>query len=274
MQRRLSGLGGLAKRISGVHPLTYIFFYLLMAPSFAILYFSMPSGSFYAPYARLEPIAASDLGRTAAMIEGALRRSLGSKTIVIDGWKLARLVVYGPQSKDGSTLEFNIMGTFEKSNGGSQEPNAPAQGEPVGVVLPVFMPAGAGILIGPRPDETANIGRPVLLDVSRHSSSFQNTETEFYRQLLPISLLVLTPPEGAALSEFFDGLQGNPTAIGQAFFRMLYFSAIVQTTVGFGDIVPMTPSARFLVAVQAVFGVVFAGLFLNAVAYRASRPDQ
>jgi hypothetical protein len=52
---------------------------------------------------------------------------------------------------------------------------------------------------------------------------------------------------------------------------MLYFSAIVISTVGFGDIVPMTPIARFLVAVQAILGVSLAGLFLNALAHRASK---
>ncbi|MBK8208683.1 MAG: two pore domain potassium channel family protein [Rhodospirillales bacterium] len=51
---------------------------------------------------------------------------------------------------------------------------------------------------------------------------------------------------------------------------MLYFSSIVITTVGFGDIVPMTALARGIVAFEAVLGVILAGLFLNAIAYRAA----
>jgi hypothetical protein len=65
--------------------------------------------------------------------------------------------------------------------------------------------------------------------------------------------------------------KGNPISVSKAFFRMLYFSAIVLTTVGFGDIVPMTLLARSFVAIQAIFGIMLAGLFLNAIAHRASR---
>ena len=50
---------------------------------------------------------------------------------------------------------------------------------------------------------------------------------------------------------------------------MLYFSAVVITTLGLGDIVPLTDWARSLVAAEAVLGIVFAGLFINAAASRA-----
>lgn len=46
---------------------------------------------------------------------------------------------------------------------------------------------------------------------------------------------------------------------------MLYLSTITITTTGYGDIVPITNIARVLVAVEAMSGVVVAGLFLNAV---------
>jgi Ion channel len=50
--------------------------------------------------------------------------------------------------------------------------------------------------------------------------------------------------------------------------RMIYFSAVVQTTLGFGDITPVSTTTRSLVTVQAVLGVVVIGLFLNALAAR------
>jgi hypothetical protein len=36
---------------------------------------------------------------------------------------------------------------------------------------------------------------------------------------------------------------------------MLYLSAITITTVGYGDIVPLTDTARVLVGIQAVYGL-------------------
>jgi hypothetical protein len=62
--------------------------------------------------------------------------------------------------------------------------------------------------------------------------------------------------------------RGVTGGVERQFERMLYFSIVVMTTLGLGDIVPMTARARLLVGLQAISGVVFAGLFLNAVANR------
>ncbi|MGO9381184.1 MAG: potassium channel family protein [Mycobacterium sp.] len=47
--------------------------------------------------------------------------------------------------------------------------------------------------------------------------------------------------------------------------RAFYLSAVTITTLGFGDVVPVTTRARALIASEALFGVVLAGLFVNAV---------
>ena len=52
---------------------------------------------------------------------------------------------------------------------------------------------------------------------------------------------------------------------------MFYLSAVVLTTLGLGHIVPMTAASRFFVALEAITGITLAGLFLNALAFRASR---
>jgi hypothetical protein len=66
-----------------------------------------------------------------------------------------------------------------------------------------------------------------------------------------------------------SGVVGDPLAISGSFGRMVYFSSVVITTVGFGDIVPMTGLSRCLVALEAISGLLLFGLFLNAVASRA-----
>jgi Ion channel len=268
-------LRDVAARVSSVHPLFYIVVYFAMIPAFAAGYYIMPAGSFYAPYVRLEPTAAADLTRIGSMIEVALHRSLESREIVVQGCKLNRLVLMNTQSRDGLILNFDIMGVFDKPGSNAQKPDGQHE-QPFAIVLPAALPTSVGMLIGPRPDETANIMRPVIVDVSTHPPSFQSIEMEFYDQLFTIPFfplgrgLVLTRHEDQEVTKFFNGLQGNPIAVSKAFPRMLYFSAIVITTVGFGDIVPMTPVARLCVALQAVFGVTLAGVFLTAIAYRAS----
>lgn len=66
-------------------------------------------------------------------------------------------------------------------------------------------------------------------------------------------------------------MRGNAISITGSFSRMLYFSAIVITTVGFGDIVPISDFTRLLVAFEAVFGILLVGLFLNAIANKLAK---
>jgi len=47
--------------------------------------------------------------------------------------------------------------------------------------------------------------------------------------------------------------------------QSLYFSVVTITTLGFGDIAPVTDLARSIVASEAIIGVVIIGLFLNAL---------
>jgi hypothetical protein len=55
---------------------------------------------------------------------------------------------------------------------------------------------------------------------------------------------------------------------------MAYLSAVTVTTLGFGDVTPVSSLARALVAAEAVLGIVLIGLFVNAVALdRPRMPD-
>jgi len=54
------------------------------------------------------------------------------------------------------------------------------------------------------------------------------------------------------------------------FTRMTYFSAVTITTLGFGDIAPISDKARWAVALESILGIICIGLFLNALARRFS----
>lgn len=51
----------------------------------------------------------------------------------------------------------------------------------------------------------------------------------------------------------------------------LYFSIVTITTLGFGDIMPSGPVGKVLVCMEAILGVVFIGLFLNAISESQAR---
>jgi Ion channel len=70
------------------------------------------------------------------------------------------------------------------------------------------------------------------------------------------------------LIDFANTVNGFPTSFNDNFWRMLYFSTVTITTLGFGDIVPISNVARILISLEAIIGVITIGLFLNALAKR------
>jgi len=79
-------------------------------------------------------------------------------------------------------------------------------------------------------------------------------------------LLALPPETDERLHDFWRASQGLPSH--HQCWRMLYLSSMTATTVGYGDIVPLTGKARAAVAVEAILGVATAGLFLNSLFQR------
>lgn len=83
--------------------------------------------------------------------------------------------------------------------------------------------------------------------------------------------LRLSKPLARKLWDFANMFEGISTNPAEAFPRMLYLSAITITTVGFGDVIPISDLARLMVALEAVVGVVIAGLFVNSVATQSNK---
>lgn len=67
------------------------------------------------------------------------------------------------------------------------------------------------------------------------------------------------------LEQLSQAHSGFPEPISGGFQRFLYFSTVTITTLGYGDIVPLTDRARLLTALESILGVVLAGLFINNV---------
>lgn len=92
-------------------------------------------------------------------------------------------------------------------------------------------------------------------------------DTEFPAPFLRVSMTV-----SEHMRNFAIAVRGFPSNIPGQFWRMLYFSATTITTLGFGDIVPLTTSARMVVSAESVLGIVLMGLFLNSLAGEMKGP--
>ncbi len=80
----------------------------------------------------------------------------------------------------------------------------------------------------------------------------------------------------AHFGNLIGAYQGNPADASGLYTRMLYVSATTITTLGLGDVQPVSGTARAWIAAEAVAGVLLAGLFLNAIArsVRAGAEDR
>lgn len=60
---------------------------------------------------------------------------------------------------------------------------------------------------------------------------------------------------------FADALWETPLG----FIESIYFSVVTITTLGYGDILPVTDTGRILTGLEALLGIVLIGLFLNSI---------
>ena len=93
----------------------------------------------------------------------------------------------------------------------------------------------------------------------------------FVRQVMPegdryTPAITLPYEPRLLLFKYVRAMLGFPSDFKDNASRMMYLSAVTLTTLGYGDIVPLTSLARTLTAIEAVSGILLIGLFLNSLA--------
>lgn len=75
------------------------------------------------------------------------------------------------------------------------------------------------------------------------------------------------------LNAYTKSLYGFPNEINGKFIRMLYLSMVTITTLGYGDIVPLTNLTRILVGLEAIIGIVVIGWFASTLLIALKKED-
>jgi hypothetical protein len=260
-----------------VGPKVYATAYLVAIPIFAFVYWYFLPTSFYAPYTKFEEAARLDQKNAGQLIDRAMHRTLLPGDIIISKEKLVSFGVVDATA-DEFQINFIIEAKFELIQNDARVGtrtlwsrfHTPAE-------IPWVRPWDK------KPTSDSDVFRPVywhrpVRSVYPDHGDWDKFEAEFVDRIFPVKtptfeqgILVLLPNENEALESLFAGMKGDPTRIGESFWRMAYFSAIVITTIGFGDIVPITPVARLIVAFEGILGIILAGLFLNALMQRPAK---
>lgn len=112
--------------------------------------------------------------------------------------------------------------------------------------------------------------------IYNQSQNYKNDKMQFADKFeeifkidnLYIPALIIDNSLDEKLNEFASTIYGFPNSFGDNYWRMFYFSSVTLTTLGFGDIVPVSNVARILISIEAILGVVIIGLFLNSLSKR------
>ena len=76
---------------------------------------------------------------------------------------------------------------------------------------------------------------------------------------------VASPGSFSIKQEIMDGLRENWGSLGVKVQNFLYFSFVTQTTLGYGDITPITGFAKNLAALQAMAGVFYLATLVSGL---------
>jgi len=222
--------------------------------AFALLYSFMP-GQFYAPYARLEPTVMRDYVDVQNIFYRAFQNALSDANVADEAraggflFNSTSLAIRNIETPDATHYKVSLQIGLDTGDHDSVY---------VGTVLidlPEDSPLGVKMF---------RFDSSLQWDEDRTSLFYQTSGISSETIKARLGRLAFDRREIEILERYMAGVQGDPTALNDGAGRMLYFSAVVITTVGFGDIVPLTGLARLATAFESILGIVIVGLFINS----------
>jgi hypothetical protein len=268
MMKFLKPLQSALDRLGSVPSVVYILIYLAFIPAFATMYMLIGSSfvhtnagleySLHRDVRILEATMAAELSRRGSRLVGdsALQNEVGT----VDPTSLVVHIDLDVQEKD--VMKFDLHWWITRQEGG----RTPAQGRYSATLS----------LIWQFEDRPGYKTMRIYLDDEETESPPEWLEALFPEEVRTASLTrmrTLDIPNSVVQIPYTINSAihyGRPGQLSGSFWIMCYFSAVTITTLGFGDITPMSDLARALVAIESIMGILLIGLFLNSVTTAAA----
>lgn len=247
-------------------PFIFALVYFSLIPIFALVYQSQPKG-FYHNTIRYERAMIDEFGNIKVLLEKNIANSFGGDHAndlgyeYVKGWFLqnSNIIVSKIDVRDDGIISFIL----QSSAVSRQNPT---------LVSPILLKVVMDVV----PQEITNDKNSVFLHYVSSENLYQKvTDGPAFpekillasrsRFLEDLSALKFDNDEEKWLVSFVDAYQGFPSKIENSYGRMLYLSAITITTVGFGDIVPITDFCRIMLAFEAILGIIVSGCFVTTI---------
>lgn len=261
----------IGQRLLSRSPWVYVSIYLGVFLIFALV-FRLLAGDFCHATAAFEPAIRADKERLQDELTAAIRsqfeRGHHGKIAVFEQWLIEsnELQVVSVDSRDDG-LAFDLRYIVHQELAGRETMRAVWKSTIVlskrASRVTEFPPAGPITYLFPNIDPSETVGLPVPLNDVVLSILLPAGQSGVVPGqpvvVLPLALF-------NRVNAYWAALHGFPGSSTGEWGRMLYLSAATITTLGYGDVVPLTTRARLLVGIEALLGIALIGFFLNACA--------
>jgi hypothetical protein len=280
----------LSRWLGKVPSLGYAVVYFLLIPVFAAIYYLLPDHSFYHYTIKFEQALNNDerviLQRLQNEIVQTFRRAHGEGEVQFGNWRMnADSISLRALRVSESELSFQLDIQLTNLAENKQLVSAGAT-----IKGPLMQWAESLSSNDPDKDRYVIEYRSIRIEASPVSPFTTNSSLGkvIFSESLPKmqlpkdlfgqdwerdQLIMPIPRElNESILAYEKGIEGFPSGLTGNPVRMFYLSAATITTLGYGDIVPLTTLSRILVSVEAILGIVTLGLFLNALAHERDNP--
>jgi hypothetical protein len=243
--------------------------YFALIPIFALVYAGAFPHAFHDSVAHLEPSVRAAPEQFRSDLEHRLDGDVAARLIrqsepPFVAYRVQTLQVLNVLF-EGRTLTFTMLVGLARADGRRGLVLAPLRGKvQVDAALDIQLVGGTLRRYWPVAVEATHDYAPKSLPSWLVASRLFSTDGG---QLVEVSPALQNQARAIA-----SALSGSPDELPGHILRMLYLSSVTITTLGFGDIVPITNGARLAVAAEAILGVLLIGFFLNALAMNVLPP--
>ena len=273
------------------NPWEIIVAYLVTVLGFACVYSFFLARDFYHPYVKFEPVVQAERVRLERSLDHAIAAELDRSPDLGTGVKFQRtqgaVIIRGGQettSRGALLASYSLAMSLSRGD---------EQGRLFLVSIPILIspfglktyfknpliPSPADRVEAPGFQGSGELGTVYVARDPQRPIEYEITLTRRSEDQATVANSIATALERVALTdeqqvlaaEILDADRGFPSGLQGGFSRMLYFSAVTITTVGYGDVVPLTGAARFFAALEATLGIILLGLFISSLASRTTR---
>ena len=267
----------ISRWLGNIPSLAYALFYLLMIPLFATIYYFLPY-HFYHSTIQYEHSFYTEVHNTEEMLTKEIldrfEKAHHSYEINTSRWKIKIKLPGGGLVRflqvSGNEISFRML--FLITDSEKESSSELAQPLIRFQLIPKSYPLDSKYI-----GEGFIFNRNLLIDELTDNLLVTPTErVEIARAIFPFDyegrpsesiILYISNKIESCLQKISSASKGFPSSISGNFVRMFYLSAVTITTLGYGDVIPITTTSRILVSFEAILGLVLIGLFLNALWY-------